>query len=93
MVTNDVQPLADEQAPPVYTLLLNPQGRLLHDFFLFRAPGMQGSAVPAASHCMPDTTTGVQLWQSVHAGPETVLLADIHQGQQADLLQLLRRCC
>lgn len=28
-----------------------------------------------------------------HAGPETVLLADIHQGQQADLLSLLRRCC
>ena len=34
IVTNDVEPLSDDQA--IYTALLTPQGKYLHDFFLIR---------------------------------------------------------
>ena len=95
-MTNDVQPLAEDKAEPRYTLLLNAQGRLLHDFFLFRAPGAHHcsrctSALPALPSCLP--RQGLRGATCAGANPKSspVLLADIHQGQQQDLIQLLKR--
>lgn len=39
LVTNDVSKLALPDAPPMYAAILNAQGRLLHDLFLYRQPG------------------------------------------------------
>ena len=40
LVTNDVAPLEDQHARPMYACILNAQGRFLHDLFLHRQPGM-----------------------------------------------------
>ena len=49
IVSNDTLQLQPEDARPVYSLLLNPQGRLLHDFFLFRSKGLHTVKCGAAA--------------------------------------------
>ena len=44
LVTNDVAPLEDQHARPMYACILNAQGRFLHDLFLHRQPGKCASA-------------------------------------------------
>ncbi len=39
LVTNDVMPLAQPSAQPVYAAILTPKGRFLHDVFLHRGAG------------------------------------------------------
>ena len=39
LVTNDVAGLEAPGAPPMYTAILNAQGRFLYDLFLHRQPG------------------------------------------------------
>uniref|UniRef100_A0A383VHD9 CAF17 C-terminal domain-containing protein n=1 Tax=Tetradesmus obliquus TaxID=3088 RepID=A0A383VHD9_TETOB len=39
MTTNDVRPLEQPGAGPVYTMLLTAKGKYLHDLFAYRAPG------------------------------------------------------
>jgi folate-binding Fe-S cluster repair protein YgfZ len=39
LVTNDVAPLEDQHARPMYACILNAQGRFLHDLFMHRQPG------------------------------------------------------
>lgn len=39
LVTNDVSALERPGALPLYSCILNAQGRYLHDMLLFRTPG------------------------------------------------------
>ncbi|KAF6265118.1 hypothetical protein COO60DRAFT_1116131 [Scenedesmus sp. NREL 46B-D3] len=39
MTTNDVRPLEQPGAGPVYTMLLTAKGKYLHDMFAYRSPG------------------------------------------------------
>lgn len=42
MVTNDMRPLADSQATPVYAHMLTPKGKFLHDCIFYPEPGEGG---------------------------------------------------
>lgn len=44
MTTNDVRPLDQPGAGPVYTVLLTAKGKYLHDMFAYSAPGEQQHA-------------------------------------------------
>jgi hypothetical protein len=44
LVTNDVAPLGDQHARPMYACILNAQGRFLHDLFMHRQSGKRASA-------------------------------------------------
>ena len=39
LLTNDVEALATADGKPLYASILNAQGRVLHDMFLYRQPG------------------------------------------------------
>ena len=43
LLTNDVAALATAEGKPLYASILNAQGRVLHDMFLYRQPGEQRS--------------------------------------------------
>ena len=91
IVSNDTLQLQPEDARPVYSLLLNPQGRLLHDFFLFRSKGAHSQAWGSSYLRKLDCGQCQLLMLYSPAGAQPVVLADVQKGQHEDLIRLLKK--
>ena len=91
LLTNDVAALATPEAKPLYACILNAQGRVLHDMFLYRQGGVQQRWMYAVPHkafiCLQPTSCKFD----VPAGSHTTLLADVDASSMPDLVKLLKR--
>ena len=89
LVTNDVAALDTPKAKPLYTCILNAQGRVLHDMFLYRQPGTQQILMMCSCCTAVELADGLPMLPVT--GSDAALLADVDASSISELVKLLRR--